>query len=69
VLIFVPARHRYWRLAAVLGWTTIWLDGHAGLNPVDLSGLGVAVGSLLIVVVRQYRARSGEDGRGGGIAR
>ncbi|MEV6644180.1 hypothetical protein [Amycolatopsis sp. NPDC051371] len=61
-LVFIPGRHRYWRLAAVLGWTTIWLDGHAGLNLVDLIGLGVAVGSLVVVLVRQYRHRPGEDG-------
>ncbi|MFI5593193.1 hypothetical protein ACIA5G_49660 [Amycolatopsis sp. NPDC051758] len=61
-LVLVPARHRYWRLAAVLGWTAVWLDGHAGLNPVDLTGLGIAVGSLVVVLVRQQRMRSGEGG-------
>jgi hypothetical protein len=59
-LVLVPTRHRYWRLAAVLGWTTVWLDGHAGLNPLDLTGLAVAVGSLVVVLVRQQRHRPGE---------
>lgn len=60
-LVLVPARHRYWRLAAVLGWTTVWLDGHAGLDPLDLTGLGVAVGSLVVVLVRQQRATPEES--------
>ncbi|HEY3465096.1 MAG TPA: hypothetical protein VGL47_08185 [Amycolatopsis sp.] len=60
-LVLIPARHRYWRLAAVLGWTTVWLDGHAGLDPLDLTGLGVAVGSLVVVLVRQRRATPEES--------
>ena len=60
-LVFIPARHRYWRLAAVLGWISVWLDGRAGLNPVDLAGLAVAVGSVAVVVVRQHR-ESGDSG-------
>lgn len=60
-LVLIPARHRYWRLAAVLGWTTVWLDGHAGLDPLDLTGLGVAVGSLVVVLVRQQRATPEES--------
>jgi len=62
VLVLIPARYRYWRLAAVLGWATIWLDGHAGWNAVDLTGLGVAVISLITVVTLQHGNRSGENG-------
>lgn len=49
--VLIPAGFRYWRLAAVLGW-----------NPVDLTGLGVAVGSQMAFVVRQHRHRPDEDG-------
>lgn len=60
-LVFIPARHRYWRLAAVLGWISVWIDGHAGLNPIDLVGLTVAVGSVVAVLARQHR-ESGDAG-------
>lgn len=51
----IPSRFAFLRLAAVVGWAAIWMDGVPTVHWLDLSGAVVVVGAVGVLVSRHWR--------------